>query len=193
MTSNEKRSYYRIEDKIALKLRKISEEEFNLLEHSIRYTPASSFITSDEIPVLKEIEVDEEKKKDPLFTYMKIIDRKLDMVLDYLSEKAEDTLQYISRYLKANISGSGIRFVVDVDMNEGDYVELIIILPIYPHSRISVLCKVLRSIKQTQGNCIFSDIALQYLAINENNRDMLIQYIFMKEREMLRNKRESTG
>ncbi len=193
MERNDNREYYRIEDRISIKFRKISEEEFNLIEHSIRYAPANSFISQDEIPIIKELEADEQKKKDPLFTYIKIIERKLDTILEYLSENIDSSKQYITRYLKVNISGSGIRFITDVDINEGDYVELIIILPIFPHSRISILCKVLRSIKYEQDNRTLNDIALQYITINENNRDMLIKYIFMKEREMLRNKRESAG
>ncbi|HOJ70953.1 MAG TPA: PilZ domain-containing protein [Syntrophorhabdaceae bacterium] len=193
METNERRDYFRVEDRLKLKFRILSKDEFNALEHTVRYSPISSFSRLDEVQALKVIEIDEEKKKDPLYTYLNIIDRKLDLVLDYLMENADDKRHYITQYIQANISGSGIRFFTDADIKEGDYVELILILPIYPHTRIPILCNVLRCIKQIKDGNTVNDVAMQYLVINENDRDMLIQYIFMKEREMLRNRSESTG
>ncbi|MCX8111407.1 MAG: PilZ domain-containing protein [Syntrophorhabdaceae bacterium] len=193
MEKNEKRDYFRVDDRLRLKFRIISEEEFNALEHTIRYSPISNFTSSDEISILKMIGADEEKKKDPLYAYLNIIDRKINMILDYLIENADDKKQYNTSYTQANISGSGIMFITDADIKEGDYVELILILPIYLYTRISILCKVIRCVKEIKDGDTVNYVAMQFLVINENDRDMLIQYIFIKEREMLRNKSESTG
>lgn len=190
MENKERREFFRINDRLTLKFRKISKEEFKFLENIVRFSPGSSVADLDEVSYLKKIDIDEEKAKDPVFTYLKIIDRKLDLVLDILREKTEENLHYKTEVLDVNLSASGIKFGSEFPMNEGDFVELIIVLPVYPYMRISALCKVIRCESVSENNQKKYEISLHYVVINESDRDKLIKYILMKEREFLRLKKD---
>ncbi|MCX7966099.1 MAG: PilZ domain-containing protein [Syntrophorhabdaceae bacterium] len=193
MENKERREFFRIDDRLTLKFRLISEEEFKILENIVRLSPSSTLTNEDEISILKKIELDEEKNRDPLYTYLKIIDRKLDLILDILSERADDTKIYTTGHIDVNLSASGIRFQTEAPMKNGDFVELIIILPVYPLIRISALCRVIRCDSVTIDGQSKYEVSLHYVVINENDRDRLIRYILIKEREMLRVKRDTTG
>lgn len=194
MKNSERREFFRIDDRLTLKYRIISEEEFKLLENVVRFSPASSLIKADELSFIQNIELKEEQnKKDPIYAYLKLIDRKLDLIMDMLSERFEDKNIYTIQYTDVNISASGIRFISDIPMNSGEFVELIIILPIYPYMKISTLCKVIRCDKKQKNGESINEVSLHYLIINEYDRDILIKYILMKEREILRIKRDTLG
>ncbi|MCX5815090.1 MAG: PilZ domain-containing protein [Proteobacteria bacterium] len=192
MTETEKREYFRIEDRLSIRLRIITHDEFMAIEDTVRFSSAKTAGDLKEIQFLKGIVTNEEKEKEQLYTYLQVIDKKLDIMLDYLSETT-DTGPYITKYLKVDISGSGIGFVSDIEMKEGEYVEIKVVLPIYPHLKITTLCRVLRSETRKKDDKQFWEVALGFLVINDNDKDLLINYIFMKEREMLRHKKESTG
>jgi c-di-GMP-binding flagellar brake protein YcgR len=192
MTETEKREYFRIEDRLSIRLRIITHDEFMALEDTVRFSSAKTTEDLKEIQFFKRIATNKEKEKEQFYTYLQVIDKKLDMILDYLSETT-DNVPYITKYLKVDISGSGIGFVSDIEMKEGGYVEVKIVLPIYPHLKITTLCRVLRSETRKKDDKQFWEVALSFLVINDNDKDLLINYIFMKEREMLRHKKESTG
>lgn len=195
MKNKERREFFRIDDRLTLKYRIVSEGEFRLLEDVVRFSPASNLIKADELSsIIQNIESNEgQNKKEPIYAYLKLIDRKLDLILDMLSEKFEDKNIYTIQHTDVNISASGIRFISSIPMNPGDFVELIIILPIYPYMKISTLCKVIRRNEKQKNMEPVNEVSLHYLIINEYDRDILIKYILMKEREILRIKRDTTG
>jgi hypothetical protein len=192
MINSEKREFFRIEDHLSIKWRIISHDEFMELENTVRFSSAKATEDLKEIQFFKETLTKEQKEKDQIYTYLQIIDKKLDTILDYLNDSI-DKGRYITKHLKVDISGSGIRFVSDIEIKKDDYVELKIVLPAYPHLQISTLCNVLRSEMLKGEDKGFWDTALSFLVINDKDRDLLINYIFTKEREMLRYKYESTG
>jgi c-di-GMP-binding flagellar brake protein YcgR len=88
------------------------------------------------------------------------------------------------------MSGAGIQFESDVSLGEGDLTELKIIVPLFPYPKITALCEVVRTERLGGDTPNNFTIALKFLVINENDRDLLINYIFVKEREYLRQKKE---
>jgi len=93
---------------------------------------------------------------------------------------------YTKRYLEIEISGSGLSFVSDVPLPENGYVEFRLMLPVFPYPKIPVLCRVVRSVKREENSPMDWEIACKFLAINDSDRDLLIQYIFGREREQIR-------
>jgi len=193
MEHRERREFFRIDNRLTLKFRIIGEEEFKYLENIVIFSPTSSFLDANELSLLKKIELDEKKGEDPLYKYLKIIDRKLDLILDMLTEKSEENGVYNIVQGEVNLSASGIRFSSEIPMKKYDLVELIMILPSYPHMRISVLCRVVRAKTVSINGHKAYEVSLHFVVINENDRDMLIKYILTKEREMLRTKRNMAG
>jgi hypothetical protein len=176
---DEKREFFRIRDHLLVEFRQISFEESLLLEKSLKHT--FSFHSPSD-PRLSELSTSPAFIRD-LFTYMEVLDRKLNIIIDVLSRK-DDTFQ--SKYLEVDISGAGIRFSLDRKLDEGSYMELRIILPCFPDVRIGALGRVIRSRQFSPAGGDEWETAVRFVALSENDRDILINYVFSKEREHLR-------
>jgi len=192
MKKDESREYFRVEVRLPIEFRVINHDEYMNIENTVKYSSARIVDKTNEMHFLKEIASNNEKEKGQIYSYIRMIDKKLDMILDLLYKSKDDGL-YISRYINVNISGAGIRFTTDVNLKEEEIVELRVILPIPPYPKITSLCEVVRSQACEVNGIANWEIALTYTTINEDDRDILINYIFTKERELLRSRKEQTG
>jgi len=192
MTIAEEREYFRIEDLLPIEYRIIDEEEYLKLENTVKYSSTQIVDKMHEMHFLKEKITSDEAEKGHVQAYLQLINKKLDIVLDILSKSADNKL-YVSRHAKVSISGAGIQFFSETPMHKGDLVELKVILPILPYPKITALCHAMRSNESGPGDLKGWNVALKFATINEGDRDLLINYIFMKERELLRSKKELAG
>jgi c-di-GMP-binding flagellar brake protein YcgR len=192
MRKDESRGYFRVEVRLPVEFRKISRDEYLNLENTVRYGSTQIIDKVNEMHFLKEIISSDERDKGQIYAYVKMIDKKLDMILDLLCKSRDDGL-YLSRYINVNISGAGIRFTTDVNLHEGEQVELKVILPIPPYPKITSLCDVVRSSACKVNGVANWETALTFTTINEDDRDLLINFIFAKERELLRYRKEQAG
>jgi hypothetical protein len=176
---DEKREFFRIRDRLLVEFRHVSFEESLLLEKSLKHT---FLFHSPSDPRPSELPTSPIFIRD-LFTYMEVLDRKLNMIIDVLSRK-DDTFQ--SRYLDVDISGAGMKFSSDRRLDEGSYLELRIILPCFPDVRIGALGRVIRSHPFSPTSGDEWETAVGFVAMSDNDRDILINYVFSKEREHLR-------
>jgi len=179
------REYFRIEDRLSIEYRRLSPEEFVRLESIMRYHPSCKPEGPRAEGFRAEFIVCGEGQDKELFAYLKVLDKKLDMILELLDSRKGGEA-YKSLDTRVNISGAGIRFVSDGPLDMGERVELRIVLPIAPFFRLSTLCEVVRIQEQPAGEATGWQIALKFIVINEYDRDVLINYIFTKERERMR-------
>ncbi|OPY03918.1 MAG: PilZ domain protein [Syntrophorhabdus sp. PtaB.Bin184] len=183
----ERREFFRVTDRIPLEFRPISRDEFLKLQDVIRY---SSTQVVDRLHEIHFLEGQGELKEttDQLHEYMRMINRKLDLILEILGRSSTDD-SYIAVKTDVNISGAGVQFACEAPLKEGDLVELKIIVPVFPYPRITCLCEVVRA--DRTDNAGFFRYALKFMVINEKDQDVLVNYIFLKERQYLRQKRET--
>jgi len=189
---SESRQYFRIKVNLPVKIRKISMEEYLKLENEILCNSTGIADRLNEIHFLKETAFRDDKEKGQLLSYIKIIDKKLDLILELMNNTKNENL-YSNRYIDANISGSGISFTTDIELKENEYVELKILLPVYSYTKINTLCNVVRSSYCNINGVSSWETALVFKVINEADRETLINFIFEKEREIIRMKKEKTG
>ncbi|MCX5813453.1 MAG: PilZ domain-containing protein [Proteobacteria bacterium] len=192
MEKNENRGYFRVEVRLPIEFRIINHDECLNLENAVKHGSAQIVDKINEMHFLKEIVSTDKKEKGQIYSYIKMIDKKLDIIIDLLNRSRDDGL-YISRYINVNISGAGVRFTTDVNLNEGERVELRVILPFPPYPKITSLCEVVRSMAVKVNGIANWEIALTFATINEDDRDLLINFIFAKERELLRYRKEQAG
>jgi hypothetical protein len=118
-----------------------------------------------------------------------MIDKKLDMLVDFLYKPKKDELFHTS-YTEVEVSGNGVKFITDLVINGGDYIEIKVVIPRFPYPKITALAQVLRGeecfVKETK----YCEVIARFIVINEEDRDLLINYIFVKDRERLRLKKE---
>lgn len=186
---DDRREYFRIKDRLAVEVRAISDEEFLQLENAVRYNPTQTIDKAYDMHFMKECISSDEKEKNQILSYLVMIDKKLDMLVDFLYKPRENEL-YHSSYMEVEISGSGVKFFTDLEIREGDYAEIRIIIPRFPHPKITALAQVIKGKECLINGNKYHEIIARFVVINEEDRDLLIHYIFVKDRERLRLKKE---
>lgn len=189
MNDENQREYFRIEDRLSIEIRYVSPEEFEELEKIIRYNPSHKLVRPRETEFLGEFIAQAKGEERELFAYLKVLDKKLDTIMERLDAQKNEKV-YKSLHTMVNISGAGIRFLSNGPLTVGERVELRIALPISPLSKVSVLSEVVRTDQVAADGEAGWQIALKFLVINEYDRDVLINYIFARERELMRSQKD---
>jgi hypothetical protein len=185
--ASERREFFRIKDRLEVEFRDLDQAESLRLEHRIKYNP-TQVLLNPEFNGAKKKKPKDASDGDALISLLGILDLKLSMIIDLLTKPGSDEL-YTKRYVEIEISGSGLSFVSDVPLAENGHAELRLLLPVFPYPRIPVLCRVVRSLKHERNSHADWEIACKFLAINDSDRDLLIQYIFTREREQIRSRK----
>ena len=186
----DRREYFRIKDRLAIEVRVLSDDEFIQLENTIKYSPTQIVDKIyDDMHFLKESLCNDQKEASLILAYLRTIDKKLDILINCLG-KSDREEPYRSSYTEVEISGNGISFSSGLPIRGGDYLELGIIIPRFPYPKITVLGQVLKSEDCRDNEMGHSQVVAKFIVINEEDRDLLINYIFMKDREHLRLKKE---
>jgi len=187
---HERRSFFRIHDRLVVEFRQITPEDFTKLKDSIQYNSTQTIDKNNETHLIADKEL--KGGSDELFAYMRIINKKLDTIIDLLNKSQYGEIYHCVQ-TEIILSGSGVQFESQISLKAGDYAELKIIVPIFPYPKITILCQVVRS-ESLHGDIGGTfRIAMQFLVINEKDRDLLVNYIFEKERECLRQKKETVS
>jgi len=186
---DDRREYFRIKDRLAIEVRAISDEEFLQLENTIRYNPTQIIDKTYDMHFLKESISNDEKEKNQILSYLVMIDKKLDILVDFLYKPKKDEL-FHSSYMEVEVSGNGVKFLTDLEIHEGDYAEIRVVIPRFPNPKITALAQVLRGEECVVNGRKYSEVIARFVVINEEDRDLLINYIFVKDRERLRLKKE---
>jgi hypothetical protein len=195
MVEPEKREYFRVEVRLPIEFRTISHDDYLNLKNVIKCSRRQIIDSASEVSFMRQLVADDEiedGKRGHLYAYVRMMDKKLDLILDLLTRTNEESL-YANRQVNVNIGGAGIRFVSDVKLRAGTYVELRVILPMLPYPKITALCQVTRSRSVAQAEGTNWETALKFLTISEDDRDLLIKFIFSRERESLRTKKRVNG
>lgn len=185
--SGERREFFRIKDRLDIEFRAVDEAEYIRLEQIVKYNPTQVLLDAKGNGS-KKSKVKEKPEDEAMLSFLGMLDRKLSMIVDLLTKSRIDEL-YTRRYLELEISGSGFSFVSDVPLPENGYAEFRLVLPVFPYPKIPVLCRVVRSVKRERNSHIDWEIACKFLTINDSDRDLLIQYIFAREREQIRSRK----
>lgn len=186
---DDRREYFRIKDRLAIEVRVITDDEFEELENSIRYNPTQVIDKSYDMHFLRESISNDEKEKSQVLSYLVMIDKKLDMLIDFLYKPKKEELFHTS-YMEVEVSGNGVRFFTDLEIHGGDYTEIRIVIPRFPYPKITALSQVLRGEECFVNEIKYWEVITRFIVINEEDRDLLINYIFVKDRERLRLKKE---
>ena len=180
-----KRRYYRLKTTLSLELRPISDEEFSYLSRTIRDALPDYDAGVEEQFGSDKTRYDKVPENIEVYRYLQLLDSKLNTILDLLCESKNQEARQ-SKEMEVEISGSGIKLTSAAPLEKGEYLELKILLPVATALRIVVLCQVVRCTALKAEDRPGFEVALDFVAISEFNRDLIIRYMFMKERENLR-------
>ena len=122
-------------------------------------------------------------ENEALEVWLSILSAKLDTIMRLLTLKDAGFLSLPIAHV--TISGSGVSFNFNERPNPGDIMEMkMLMLGVYGKA-ILVYGKVTGIEERDKG----FRVATEFVAMDENMRDMVIDFVFRREREILREKR----
>ncbi len=119
-----------------------------------------------------------------LAEWLKMINSKLDYLINLWSFKEEGFSSLSTT--EVNISGGGMSFVSDLSYNKGDILELKVVL----ESPSTVALYLYGEVVKCQMINNSYSVAVKFINIEEDIRDHIIRFVFHRQRQLLRQKRE---
>ncbi len=117
------------------------------------------------------------------------INRKLDLLIHmYISDDFKDLMG--STPQAVNISASGLRFICDDELNEGDLLDVGFILPMVPLLFMRVVAEVIRVKPVTSYGSDRYAIATRFVDLDNDAKDDIVRYLFRRQREILRRRQD---
>jgi len=111
-----------------------------------------------------------------------IINNKLDALIRLMKKEIEVENTCLKDPSYVNISGMGIMFISKDPIPVGTFLRLRICIPLFPSFVIPALGEVVRCNKKEP---LFHEVGVKFAAIHEDDREALIQYIFIKQRRFI--------
>jgi hypothetical protein len=134
-------------------------------------------------PVLVKILFYMDQKIDKVISNQEMILKKFDTVEEVQDVSAEGEC--------IDISGSGVNMLVTEKLNPGSILELTIDPPTNPPIQIILLGKLSRVCPSKDKENNGFEASVTFTAINEDDRDDLIKYIFQRQRELIASRKRS--
>lgn len=186
------RSHLRVNSYVILNYRIISGEEF--IEQKNKYIQNISHDTEEnlyksQIFTGEELDLTNEHPSVEILNEIKTLNKKIDFIINHLI-KPDDKSILDEEQTEVSLSGSGIKFISSDNLKTGDFLEMKLVLPLSTGIVIDFIAEVIRVIKPAgslgTNDPESSEIAVKYVAINGDDREMIIRYTFKRQRELLR-------
>lgn len=200
--SDESRNSVRIPDSFTIHYNVVTQKEYN--------KKASLYIsrrTANRIAVKNsDVEtfsfdwshIEDEVDFDPvLVKILFYLDQKIDKVISNQEKilRKFDTVEEMQDASEAgeciDISGSGVHMLVTEELNPGSLLELTIEPPINPPIQIILLGKLSRVCQSKNNENNGFEASVTFTAINEDDRENLIKYIFQRQCELISSRKKS--
>jgi len=118
------------------------------------------------------------------------IHRKLDFIIKFLGKSAQEEDIFNKKPVEVNISGSGLKFICDEALSRNDLLDIKMVLPVSSGIIIDLVGQVTRStpVADTSSENAkgLREVAARFVAVNEDDREFIIRYVFRRQRELLR-------
>ncbi|MCK5237102.1 MAG: PilZ domain-containing protein [Deltaproteobacteria bacterium] len=175
--SRDERQYFRIDDSLPLDYNLMSEQEFLREKRPHR----AAHVNHMEAPEVRGID-------DPLLQYLQAIDRKLNFIISHLTEEVSEP--DIPSVKEINISAGGLRFYSEKPYKVGSILKIRVGFPPFPHRMLPFIGKVVRVERSTDkpNDATEYSIAVQFIEIDEREKEETLRYIFETERGQIKGK-----
>lgn len=185
----EKRRYFRVNDTINLLHRVIDESKVTERSH-ISHDVLGNYSLMAALDVLNQEAAaltSRLERRDPeLFEYLKIIDGKINLLTQAIASQDNEFSEHDKK--EVNLSASGLAFNNDEAIPVGALLELRMLLTsclavIFAYGRV-VYCN---DIAKDNPDHPFQ-ICVEYVNMNEDDRELLIKHVIRKQMQQLRDK-----
>ncbi|MFQ5431344.1 MAG: PilZ domain-containing protein [Nitrospinota bacterium] len=184
------REAVRVNTSFKIEFRRVPESELHDVAEEI-----TSHRTNDRLgfpPPEAELPADLDNLKDyqettPYIMKMWVsIEQKLNVLMKLAGDKAHG-IPNAEKGIVKDISAKGVKMKTEADLNKGEYLMLRISPPTFPSFILDAVGKVLSSdpAGKSARHC-----KVEFTALNPDDREILIAYVFKRQREILRSRLE---
>lgn len=174
---HERREFVRIDDTIGLEVTLVDPEKKEAVRARELLMPA---------PLERILFEDYETEDSKTLRYLAAINSKLDLLIKHLVSD-DNSLEAFNNQ-SVNLSACGISFPMSVRPTQGDLVEIKMLLPGSVPVSICAYAEVLRVVGPKEDGRY--DVAAKFISMGEDIQEEIVRYIFDRQREFLRTKRE---
>jgi len=187
MKIDDRRSYVRGDFSFKVKFRILNPEESENLR--IFNEEIFSRYTEEKNIEISSPGISTEILTDPsLINYLLQMDEKLDQIIELLSEEKE--IKGVSRKgMGIDISGSGMKILVDEPVEPGQFIQTKFFLSKYPLSFMEIVGKVVRVTSVDENDQTLYHLGIKFINLSINERERIITCVFQKQREALRKRK----
>ena len=171
------RKYLRVDNILKIHYKKVSQENYKKYRDRPIVIYKNIFGEPLKTPEIEEVDLR------LLYELIYQANLKMDRILDILEDKRAEKYA-VSKNENVNISGAGIRFIADQAFSIGDIIALRIFLPLATQTQIDVLGEV-RKVTKSEKKGRYC-IAVKFVELSEDDREMIIRYVFKRQREIIR-------
>ena len=187
-----KRSFFRIADTFPISYKRITEDTAKRLKTTLSQCPSSKrALDKKNTDMWKRISrltasIAERDILRDMLIYMDHINRKVDAILEG-GFVGDEVLEAVD----VTISGSGSMFKTKEELSSGELLHIVLHLPTDPVLQIETVAQVMSSEKDVISSSSKDNFstAVQFVHINETDRDQIVKYAFSKQREFLRSRK----
>lgn len=178
-TTNERREYFRIEDKAIVHLEKISADKFNNAEQILKEHALSAFLLGSSFAALdldyQAVMAKVKRSAPDINLYLELINKKLDLITEHLL--ASDPIMK-SNASDVNLSASGLSIITDETFEVDDYIQIKLILE---PKKVGVLAfgRVIRSDSENGKY----HVSIDFEHIRESDQELIIKHTLNKQLE----------
>lgn len=166
------REFSRVDAYIPLQARLVPKEE----RQNIRSKVSGEAVMA-EFRILTDVE------DKVLSDWLKMLNAKVDAIINMLAFQREGFSAL--PFVKVNISGAGLMFPSSEKYNQGDILELKMLLPMMPPIALYIYGEVVN----IEGQVNNYETAVKLIEIDEDIRDEIVKFVFKRQREILRENR----
>ncbi len=179
------RSHLRVDCLLIVDFKKITEDDYKATRtdyiHSMKRQSDEYFLQSSQYST-REIESISSDVSPDITAELQQINKKLDFIIKMLMKTDKNNI-FNKKPVEVNLSGSGIKIKTSEEYQEDDYLAIKLVLPLLSGVVIDVIGQVVRSVPLENN---IWELAIHFAAINEDDKDMIIRYVFKRQRELLR-------
>jgi len=191
-TVDDRRSFFRIDDEVNLIYKKIDQQAIyaaSMVTEDL-LSSCSLVSTLDVLDQESRLIMHRIEKNEPeIAEYLKVMDSKISILAQAVMMQDKEFSENNLR--NANISATGLAFEVDEPVNEGDFLEIKLLLT----SCLSIIViygKVVYCKENTQQRADARPyhIAIEYINLKEQDREVLIKHVVKRQMQQIRDLKE---
>lgn len=182
---DERREWIRIDDRILMEYRVLSESG-SALPFEVGGATAESISEAVTKPTAELLaRSGDSLMGSPVLPWIMKVDYLLEVILNALATSQPSSVS-MARPMDVNLSGGGVGFATNRELVAGDQLALKLILP--PFIPIQAIVRVIRSVPQTNGSGF--TIATEFVDLKPDDQEHLIRHILHTQAERLRAHRQ---